>query len=173
LTKRSGEFEGLDGGSKSNNIFTTTITSTTTSTRLHNTEEVANKIDNDVSTKSKIAVAKNSSEPSKKDSGEKGILNRAIGRLLEQRQREVDDDADVEDEVDEKAAVVANGKAKVSLNFDSPTKKLKKRSPELSSRRQKRAAANKASDRIARESRGSINLDSSSSASSSDSVSVL
>jgi hypothetical protein len=92
---------------------------------------------------------------------------------LEQRQREVDDDADVEDEVDEKAAVVANGKAKVSLNFDSPTKKLKKRSPELSSRRQKRAAANKASDRIARESRGSINLDSSSSASSSDSVSVL
>ena len=167
-TKRSGEFEGLDGGTKSN-IFSTT---TTTTSRLHNSEEVDKKNGGDFSTKSKnVVVVKNSSEDAKRDSSEKGILNRAIGRLLQQRhRREVDDDADVEDEVDDKLSVVANGdKAKMSISFESPTKKLKKRSPDLTNRRLKRVAASKASDRIARESRGSINLDSTTSPSSSDS----
>ena len=105
-TKRSGEFEGLDGGTKSN-IFSTT----TTTSRLHNSEEVDKKNGGDFSTKSKnVVVVKNSSEDAKRDSNEKGILNRAIGRLLQQRhRREVDDDADVEDEVDDKLSVVANG----------------------------------------------------------------
>ena len=160
--KRSGEFEGLAGGAKTN-IFA----STTTSSRRQPIDGVAKKIvADDISTKSKIVGSVKNSPAQPKDSG---ILNRAIGRLLEQQRREDgDDDADVEDEVDDKTSLMTvNGKANTgSLEFESPTKKLKKRSPDLTNRRLKRAAASKASDRIARESRGSINLDSSSSSDS-------
>jgi len=170
-SKRSGEYEGLDGGEKIN-ILTTT---TTTTSRHQNNQDVA-KVCSDINASAKVAANKTSSE----QPNQKGILNRAIGRLLEIRQsddskfrpksdeREAND-ADVEDEVDEKSSIkMTNGKSKVALAFESPTKKLKKRSPDLANRRFKRAAANKASDRIARESRGSINLDSSTSSSSSD-----
>lgn len=171
-SKRSGEYEGLDGGEKINILTTTT---TTTTSRHQNNQDVA-KVCSDINASAKVAANKTSSE----QPNQKGILNRAIGRLLEIRQsddskfrpksdeREAND-ADVEDEVDEKSSIkMTNGKSKVALAFESPTKKLKKRSPDLANRRFKRAAANKASDRIARESRGSINLDSSTSSSSSD-----
>jgi hypothetical protein len=120
-----------------------------------------------------------------KDPEQTGIFNRAIDRLFELRQNndssknmKADDreanDADVEDEVDDKFVKltdkVSPSNGKVSLSFESPTKKLKKRSPELANRRFRRAAASKASDRIARESRGSINLDTSSSSDSEDSI---
>jgi hypothetical protein len=164
---RSGEYKGLDGGSKSNIISTTTTT-----TRHHNNDDVAK---GDTSAKGRAVAAKHSSETIKKESSEnKGILNRAIGRLLEQRQSDAREgdaaDADVEDEVDDRAA--GGGKAKAAT--ESPAKKLKKRSPDAASQRLKRAAASKASDRIARESRGSIHLDRDSSSSSDpeDSVKV-
>lgn len=167
--KHSGEYEGLDGGENSN------INSITTTTSRHHTTNDVAKVRDNAASKSRSVIANNDS--SEKGPAEKtGILNRAIGRLLELGQtddpksrhksceREAND-ADVEDEVEDR---VVNGKAKVALNFESPTKKVKKRSPDFASRRFKRAAASKASDRIARESRGSINLDSSTSSDSDD-----
>ena len=164
--KHSGEYEGLEGG-ENTNIFSST-------SRHQTTNDVA-KVRDNAASKSRSVATNNSTE--KGPAADKaGILNRAIGRLLELRQtddpksrpksceREAND-ADVEDEGEER---VVNGKVKVALNFESPTKKVKKRSPDLASRRFKRAAASKACDRIARESRGSINLDSSSSSDSDD-----
>ena len=180
-SKRSGEYEGLDGGEK-NNIFTNS--KTTTSRHLTN-QDVAKVRDRNESAKMRlVAASKVSSSELVKDPEETGILNRAIDRLFELRQNndsskmKADDreanDADVEDEVDEKIVKLSDkaspSNGKVSLNFESPTKKLKKRSPELANRRFRRAAASKASDRIARESRGSINLDTSSSSDSEDSL---
>lgn len=178
-SKRSGEYEGLDGGEKIN-IFTN---STTTTSRHLTNQDVAKVRDKNESAKMRlVAASKVSSSELVKDPEETGILNRAIDRLFELRQSndkskiKTDDreanDADVEDEVDEKIIKLSDkispSNGKVSLNFESPTKKLKKRSPESGNRRFRRAAASKASDRIARESRGSINLDSSSSSDSED-----
>ena len=180
--KRSGEYEGLDGGEK-NNIFTNS--KTTTTSRHQTNQDVAKVRDRNESAKMRlVAASKVSSSELVKDPEETGILNRAIDRLFELRQNndsskmKADDreanDADVEDEVDEKIVKLSDkaspSNGKVSLNFESPTKKLKKRSPELANRRFRRAAASKASDRIARESRGSINLDTSSSSDSEDSL---
>ena len=153
--KPSGECKGMAGG----NI---TINQTLKNNKK-SVNSVATVLNFDVETETspKTDSKKASEKQPKRGLGpnKKGykssILGQAIGKLLEKKkysESSSDADADVEDELSE-----------TDLLIDKKPKKVQK-SPEKSSDlpRYRRAAANKASDRINRESRGRLSLSSSS-----------
>ncbi len=137
---RSGESKGLDGGAAIDIVAFKSV--------LH---------DNGVTSQSRANVVGKILQTE-----EPGILNQAIGRLLVQtdpkyrafrsKLSEENDDADVEDEVDEKSN--SNGMSKP-----------KKRTPDMSSR-YRRVAASKSSDKFRRGKHGKSSSNTSSDASS-------
>lgn len=138
LQVRSGESKGLDGGA--------TLDIVAIKSRL---------VDSGVSSKGRAKLVGNIVK-------NEGILHQAIGRLLVQadskylafrsKLSEENDDADVEDEVDEK-------------NNSNGTSKPKKRTPDMSSR-YRRVAASKSSDKFRRRKHGKSSSNTSSDASS-------
>jgi len=128
--KRSGESKGKDGGEKSN------ILSTTTTSRHHNNKDVAKVC----SGKAKLAADKNSSE---KPNNKKGILNRAISRLLDLEQSNQGSPKSDEHGDNEKLSTIRKSKANLSLKSTT-----KKPSPNLTNQKLKKANDRKNKGRI-------------------------
>jgi hypothetical protein len=129
--KRSGESKGKDGGEKSN-ILSTTITTS----RHHNNKDVAKVC----SGKAKLAADINSSE---KANNKKGILNRAISRLLDLEQSNQDSLKSDYQGDNEKLSTIRKSKANLSLKS-----KTKTRSPNLTNQGMKKANDRKNKGRI-------------------------
>jgi hypothetical protein len=129
-SKLSGEFKGKDGGEKSN------ILSTTTTSRHHNNKDVAKVC----SGKAKLVADRNSSE---KPNNKKGILNRAISRLLDLEQSNQDSPKSDEHGDNENLSTIRKSKANLSLKS-----KTKTRSPNLTNQGMKKANDRKNKGRI-------------------------